>query len=162
MSHIKLSFCYLVAYLQSYFKGIRWNCQPVSWIASIVLLWWIICNNPEINLLSIFGLWQPLPVSSRLLAPTQTVTGLMSGRSGFLEVLLQVNKFWAICFHTAPFHYQVPPPLSLDLYLINFPLSASLCAHIQTGEREVGREREDRESERGERKICLTWCFEAK
>ena len=76
----------------------------------------------------------------------QTVTGLMSGCSGFLEALVQVNKFWAICFHTAPFHYQVlplhtlPPP-SVDLYLINFPLCLSLSPHSNWGERELGRER---------------------
>lgn len=83
-------------------------------------------------------------------SPTQTVTGLMSGRSGFLEAVLQVNKFWAICFHTAPFHYQVPPPpplptLFLDIYLINFPLCLSLCPHPKWGKRgleksETGRE----------------------
>lgn len=96
-------------------------------------------------------------------SPTQTLTGLMSGRSGFLEAVLQVNKFWAICFRTAPFHHQVPPlphfpspplptPFFLDIHLINFLLCFSLCPHPKRGKRGLG----------GKRQICSTWCFEAK
>lgn len=82
--------------------------------------------------------------------PTQTLTGLMSGRSGFLEAVLQGNKFWAICFHTAHFHYQVPPtpfhtshlhhslPSFLDIHLINFLLCFSLCPHPKWGKRGFG------------------------
>lgn len=140
----------------------NWGCSQLLWViwsppkASCLLL-----ISPEVNGHDPADL-SKLPscikeISRIMLLPTTVLpvlllpedVGANGWSSGFLEVLLQVNQFQAICFYSAPSHYQIP--FSLALWLINLapPHSCTKrtdCFYVKKGEGSG----EEEKGERGE------------